>query len=85
MPRSLPLMPSAASRSRERAADGNHAAAVQLIARVDPALASTFSRVLNRKRQAAYESRDIGAKDAVACMRQATVLVVAARSRVLRA
>ena len=70
---------------RERAADGNHAAAVLLIARVDPTLASTFSRVLNRKRQAAYESRDIGAKDAVACMRQATVLVVAARSRVLRA
>jgi hypothetical protein len=69
---------------RERAADANHAAAVELLGRVDRTLAATFSRVLNRKAQAAYESRDIGAKDAAVCVRQATALVVAARSRVRR-
>lgn len=68
---------------RERSADGSHPAAVQLLSRVDRKLASTLSRSLNRKTQAAYESRDIATKDAAACVRQATTLVEAARSRVL--
>lgn len=68
---------------RERCADANHAAAVRLLERVDPALATALSRSLSRKTQAAYESRDIAAKDAAACVRQATTLIEAARVRVL--
>jgi hypothetical protein len=68
---------------RERSADGNHAAAVELLSRVDNRLANALSRALSRKSQAAYESRDIGVKDADACVRQATSLVEAARSRTL--
>lgn len=68
---------------RERSADGNHGAAVQLLGRVDGKLANALSRSLNRKTQASYESRDIAAKDATACVRQATLLVDAARDRVL--
>lgn len=70
---------------RERSADGNHTAAVDLLGRVDSKLANALSRALNCKTQAAYESRDIGAKDAATCVRQAMSLVEAARSRVLNA
>lgn len=68
---------------RERSGDANHPAAVDLLRSVDPALATTLGRLLARKRQAAYESRDIGAKDAATCLRQAGTLVGAARSRAL--
>jgi hypothetical protein len=68
---------------RERCADGNHTVAVELLARVDTKLAATLSRALNRKTQAAYESRDVTTKDAAACVRQATTLIEAARPRVL--
>jgi hypothetical protein len=68
---------------RERSADGSHAAAVELLSRIDAKLANSLGRTLSRKGQAAYESRDIGVKDAEACVRQATDLIVAARSRVL--
>jgi len=68
---------------RERSADATHVAAVDQLRRVDPKLAATLSRALNRKTQAAYETRDVSAGDAAACVRQATSLVAAARSRVL--
>lgn len=70
---------------RERSADGNHAAAVDLLSRIDSALAHALSRCLNRKTQAAYESRDIATRDATSCVRQAGILIEAARSRVLSA
>lgn len=68
---------------RERSADANHAAAVDLLSRIDSALANALSRCFNRKTQAAYESRDIATKDAATCVRQAVVLIEGARSRVL--
>jgi hypothetical protein len=68
---------------RERSADANHAAAIDLLRTVDARLAATLGRLLGRKQQAAYESRDISAKDAATCIRQATGLVDAARSRAL--
>lgn len=68
---------------REQSAE--HATAVDLLGRVDSKLANALGRALNRKTQAAYESRDIAAKDAAMCVRQATILLAAARSRVLSA
>ena len=67
---------------RERSADGNHTAAVELLAQVDGRLSATLARALSRKTQAAYETRDISATDAAACVRQATTLIQAARNRV---
>lgn len=68
---------------RERSADGNHTAAIQLLSRVDSDLSAALKRALDRKTQAAYESRDISASDAKMCLRQATLLLAAARERVL--
>jgi hypothetical protein len=68
---------------RERSADDDHATAVDLLRRVDSGLANALRRALNRKTQAAYESRDIAARDAASCVRQASNLVAAARTRVL--
>lgn len=68
---------------RERSADGKHRAAVDLLRPVDPQLAVTLTRLLGRKQQAAYESRDISASDALTGIRQATTLVDAARERAL--
>ncbi len=67
---------------RERSADANHTAAVELLAQVDSRLSATLARALSRKTQAAYETRDISAADATACVRQATTLLEAARKRV---
>lgn len=67
--------------TRERSADGNHSAAIDLLRTVDAQLAATLSRLLARKQQAAYESRDISARDAAICIRQATTVVEAARRR----
>src|SRR3954468_7997879 len=39
----------------ERSNDGNHGAAVDLLRQVDPSLATTLKRALDRKTQAAYE------------------------------
>lgn len=66
---------------RERSADGSHTAASDLLREVDPELAGTFARLLNRKQQAAYESRDVSAANAATCVRQAKTLVDAARRR----
>lgn len=66
---------------RERSADGNHAAAVVLLRRVDPTLAGALGRSLSTKTQAAYESRDVSAGTAAACVRQAEAILDAARSR----
>jgi hypothetical protein len=68
---------------RERSVDGNHAAAIQLLRRVDNNLSSALKRALDRKTQAAYESRDISASDAKMCLRQADLLLAAARDRLL--
>jgi hypothetical protein len=53
----------------ERSNDGNHAAAVDLLRQVDPALATTLKRALDRKNQAAYESSDISSSAAVSCVK----------------
>ena len=68
---------------RERSADGNHPSAIQLLGRVDVGLSAALKRALDRKTQAAYESRDISARDANMCLRQAALLLAAARDRVL--
>ena len=65
--------------------DADHAAALDLLRTVDAQPAAALGRLLGRKQQAAYESRDISARDAATCIRQATTLVDAARSRALRA
>jgi mitochondrial fission protein ELM1 len=65
----------------ERSSDGNHAAAVDLLRRVDAALATTLKRALDRKTQAAYESSDISDTDAANCLKWAKHLVAAAESR----
>jgi F0F1-type ATP synthase membrane subunit b/b' len=67
---------------RERSADGNHSAAVQLLGEIDKTLAATLRRALDRRNQAAYEARDIADTDAQACIRYATTLIEAARERV---
>ena len=67
---------------RERSADANHTAAVELLAQVDARLSAALARALGRKTQAAYETRDVSATDAAACVRQATTLLKAARIRV---
>ncbi|HET9770893.1 MAG TPA: hypothetical protein VFS16_08390 [Acidimicrobiia bacterium] len=69
---------------RERSADQDHRVAVDLLGAVDAHLAVTFSRLLARKQQAAYESRDLSARDAATCLRQAEALVAAARARALK-
>lgn len=68
---------------RERSADGNHAAAVELLGQIEPRFAAALTRALSRKTQAAYEARDVSKADAAACVRQATTLLEAARARVL--
>lgn len=70
---------------RERSSDQSHPAAVELLGRVDAKLANTLARSLSRKSQAAYESRDITRRDAATCVRHATLLVEAARQRLLGA
>jgi hypothetical protein len=67
---------------RQSSADGNHGAAVALLAEVDKPLAAALRRALDRKNQAAYEARDLADADAQACVRQATALIEAARLRV---
>jgi hypothetical protein len=68
---------------RERSADGSEATAVELLGRVDRKLSAALKRALDRQTQAAYESRDISVTDARMCVRQAEVLLDAARARVL--
>jgi hypothetical protein len=70
---------------RERPADGDALAAVDLLSRVDKKLSAALKRALDRKVQAAYESRGISVSDAKMCLRQAALLLDAARDRVLSA
>jgi hypothetical protein len=65
----------------ERSNDGNHAAAVDLLRRVDPKLATSLKRALDRKTQAGYESTDLSGADATTCVRWARNLLVAAEDR----
>jgi hypothetical protein len=67
---------------RERSADGNHGAAFELLGEVDKTLAASFRRALDCKNQAAYEARDVAVSDARACVRQASLLIEAARIRI---
>lgn len=67
----------------QRSSDASHAAAVRMIGWVDKELGSALGRCLDRKTQAAYESRDVSTSDAATVVRQATRLVDAARTRVL--
>jgi hypothetical protein len=70
---------------RERPGDGSQLAAVELLGRVDKGLSAVLKRALDRRAQAAYESRDISVSDARMCMRQAELLLDAARYRVFSA
>lgn len=65
----------------ERSSDGNHAAAVDVLRRVDRGLATTLKRALDRKTQAGYESTDVSAADARSCIRWAQQLLSAAETR----
>jgi hypothetical protein len=66
----------------ERSGDGNHGAAVDLLREVDPTLAATLRRALDRKTQAAHESADLSQTDATNCVKWAKQLLVAAESRI---
>lgn len=68
---------------RERSVDGSGLTAVELLGRVDPKLSAALRRALDRQTQAAYESREISVSDARMCLRQAEILLDAARARVL--
>jgi hypothetical protein len=70
---------------RERSADGSGLAAIELLSRVDRKLSAALKRALDRQAQAAHESREISASDARVCLRQAEMLLDAARARVLSA
>jgi len=70
---------------RERPADGDPLAAIGLLSRIDKQLSAALKRALDRSAQAAYESRDISVSDAKVCLRQAALLLEAARDRVLSA
>lgn len=65
----------------ERSSDGNHSAAVDLLRQVDPSLATTLKRALDRKTQAAYESTDISESDAVSCVKWAKQILASAEAR----
>ena len=65
----------------ERSGDGNHVAAVDLLRQVDPMLAATLKRALDRKTQAAYESADLSQTDAANCVKWAKQLLAAAEIR----
>ena len=65
----------------ERSSDGNHVAAVDLLRRVDPRLATMLKRALDRKSQAGYSSADISRADAASCVRWAQQLLAAAEAR----
>lgn len=70
---------------RERPADGSQLAAVEFLGRVDKGLSAVLQRALDRRAQAAYESRDISVSDARMCLQQAELLINAARDRVFSA
>jgi hypothetical protein len=65
----------------ERSNDGNHTSAVELLRQVDPTLATTLKRALDRKTQAAYESADVSSADAANCIKWAKQLLAGAESR----
>jgi hypothetical protein len=66
----------------ERSGDGNHGAAVEVLREVEPALAGTLKRALDRKTQAAHESADLSRTDAANCVKWAKQLLDAASSRI---
>jgi hypothetical protein len=56
-------------------------AAVDLLRSVDPGLATSLKRALDRKTQAGYETTDLSAREAASCVRWARQLVAAAEAR----
>jgi hypothetical protein len=69
----------------ERSNDGNHAAAIKLLSSIDPKLATSLRRALDRKQQAGYETGDLSDTDAASCVEQARKLHGAAQAALLRA
>lgn len=67
----------------KRSSSPNHAHAVELIQPLDTALAGSLRRCLDLKTKAAYESRDLSAKDAATTVRHAVHLVEAAEAALL--
>lgn len=67
----------------KRSSSPNHAHAVELIQPLDAALAGSLRRCLDLKTKAAYESRDLSAKDAATTVRHAVHLVEAAEAALL--
>ena len=65
----------------ERSSGGSHVVAVDLLRQVDPRVATTLDRALDRKTQAGYESADISSSDARRCVKWAAQLVAAAEAR----
>ena len=65
----------------QRSSGGNHAAAVDLLRKVDASLATTLKRALDRKTQAGYESTDLSPADAERCVKWARQLLAAAETR----
>jgi len=65
----------------ERSNDGKHASAVDLLRQVDPTLATTLKRALDRKTQATYKSTDISGADAANFVKWAKQLLAGAETR----
>lgn len=68
------------ARLGEHAAGQNHTQAVELLARVDKALAHELSKLLAMKTRAGYSSTSVSPANARSAMRSATRLVAAATS-----
>lgn len=69
----------------KRSSSANHSDAVELMHQVDATAANSLRRCLDLKTRAAYETRDLSAKDAAATVRHATHLVEAAEKALLAA
>lgn len=67
----------------QRSADGNHAAAVELVAGVDLEAAKRLRTLLSLKSQAQYDTDDPSAQKLTAARRAAQALVATARAAVI--
>ncbi len=69
----------------KRSSSANNSDAVEPLHQVDATAANSLRRCLDLKTKAAYETRDLSAKDAAATVRHATHLVEAAEKALLAA
>ncbi len=69
----------------KRSSSTNHHDAVDLLHQVDASAANALRRCLDLKTRAAYESRDVSARDAATTVRHAARLIDAAEKAVLAA